>query len=253
MDNDDDDDDNNNNNNNNNNEVRLESMPNQNKVTELQTKKEEKDESSLSNGNYLARSDFSTYDYNNDDSNEYDNLYDNQNEIDGLINHRSDQSVSEEPAEAPILHASEKGKLNLVKQMIQQDPCSVNVSDVDGYTPLHRACYNNRIEVVKYLIENGANLSAQTIDGWQPIHSAAQWGHVNVVRILVSSGADINARTNGRNTPFHLAVSRPSNRPLIEYMLFSDDVDIEAKNDASDTAFDICKRNSLLYKLWDLL
>ncbi|KAI2808945.1 ankyrin repeat domain-containing protein [Blomia tropicalis] len=162
-------------------------------------------------------------------------------------------NISEEPEEHPILKAAEKGKLDLVKQMIQMEPWSVNVSDVDGYTPLHRASYNNRIEVVKYLIENGANVRAKTMDGWEPIHSAAQWGNVQIVRILMASGGDINARSNGGNTPFHLAVSRPSNRPLIEYMLYSDDVDIEAKNDAVDTAYDICKRNSRLYKLWDLL
>lgn len=173
-------------------------------------------------------------------------------EFEESTNDRS-ESIDEEPDEEPILRACEKGKLDLVKELVQKQPNLVNVADVDGYTPLHRACYNNRIEVVKYLIENGANLAAPTIDGWQPLHSAAQWGHVQVVRILVNSGADINARSNGGNTPFHLAVSRPSNRPLIEYMLYSDDVDIDAKNDASDTAFDICKRNSRLYKLWDLL
>ena len=155
--------------------------------------------------------------------------------------------------ESPILKASEKGNLELVRELLRQDPSLVNVADVDGYTPLHRACYSNRIEMVKCLIENGANLCAVTVDGWQPIHSAAQWGNVQIVRILISSGADINARSNGGNTPFHLAVSRPSNRPLIEYLLFLDEVDIEAKNDANDTAFDICKRNSRLYKLWDLL
>jgi len=163
------------------------------------------------------------------------------------------ETIEPDPDEAPILKAAEKGQLELVKKLIREDPNCVNVSDVDGYTPLHRASYNNRIEVAKLLIANGANIAAQTIDGWQPIHSAAQWGNVHIVRLLMSSGADINARSNGNNTPFHLAVTRPSNRPLIEYMLFSDEVDIEAKNDASDTPFDICKRNSRLYKLWDLL
>jgi len=164
-----------------------------------------------------------------------------------------EDTANDNPNEPPILKAAEKGYLQLVEDLLRSDPGAVNISDIDGYTALHRACYSNRIEVVKCLIENGANLFAKTVDGWQPIHSAAQWGNVDIVKILVGSGADINARSNGGNTPFHLAASRSTNRPLIEYMLFSDEVDIEAKNDAKDTAFDICKRNSRLYKLWELL
>ena len=164
------------------------------------------------------------------------------------------ESTDDDKTEAVILKAAEKGNLKLVQQLLHQDPDMVNLADDDGYTPLHRACYSNKIEMVKCLIVNGANLSAVTIDGWQPIHSAAQWGNAQILRILVSSGADINARSNGGNTPFHLAASRPSNRPLIEYLLYSAyGVNIYAKNDANDTPFDICKRNSRLYKLWDLL
>ena len=32
----------------------------------------------------------------------------------------------------------------------------------DGWTALHIACYNGNTEVVKYLLTNGANLSATT-------------------------------------------------------------------------------------------
>lgn len=194
-------------------------------------------------------------------------LYDNDDEYGferDLVYGRSDyafedelngeeESDEEDPNASPILKAAERGNLQLVEELLRTDPSSVNVADSDGYTPLHRACYSNRIEVAKCLIENGANIRARTDDGWQPIHSAAQWGNVDLVRILVSSGADINVRSNGGNTPFHLAATRPTNRPLIEYMLYSGEVDIEAKNDANDTAFDICKRNSRLYKLWELL
>lgn len=152
-----------------------------------------------------------------------------------------------------ILDVAERGKLPLVRQFVKACPDLVYVTDPDGYTPLHRACYNNRLDVVKYLIENNANVCAPTVDGWHPIHCASQWGHVQVVKVLLSSGADINARTNGQLTPLILAASRPKNRALIEYLLFHDDVDVWAKNEAGDTAFDISKRNSTLYKLWDLL
>src|SRR5699024_9045983 len=55
--------------------------------------------------------------------------------------------------EYDILEASERGKLELVKRLVQTDASLVNVADPDGYTPLHRAAYNNRIEVVKWLVD----------------------------------------------------------------------------------------------------
>ncbi|KAF7491400.1 Ankyrin repeat domain-containing protein 49 [Sarcoptes scabiei] len=153
-----------------------------------------------------------------------------------------------------VLEAAEKGRLNLLKQFYQIDPQLINIQDSDGYSPLHRACYNNRIDVVKWLIKHGANIRAKTSDGWEPLHTASQWGHCSIVRILLAMGADINSKTNGGNTPFHLAATRGlKNRLLIENLLFRTDIDLDIRNDASDTPYDILKRCSMLYKLWNLL
>lgn len=168
-------------------------------------------------------------------------------------------SDSEEPTKRTpedckdILEAAEDGYLEMVRKFIEQNPSCINVPDEDGYTALHRACYNNHVEVVKYLLEHGADVGARTNDGWQPIHSSAQWGNVQILRILCSWGADLNSKTVGGNTPFHLAVSKPRNGQLIEYLLFHDDVDIEAINDAGDSPYNICKRYSKHYKLWEFL
>lgn len=153
-----------------------------------------------------------------------------------------------------VFEAAEKGSIKLMKKFRKIDPDLINAMDTDGYTPLHRACYQNQIDMVKWLIMNGANVCALTNDGWQPIHSAAQWGRTKIFRLLIAYGANINSRTNGGNTPLHLAVTRASsNHKLIEYLLYHPDVDHDICNDANDRPFDICKRNSMLYKLWDLL
>lgn len=48
-----------------------------------------------------------------------------------------------------ILWAAENGDLDLVKKLLSQDPELVNVKDSDGYTPLHRACYNDHSDVTE--------------------------------------------------------------------------------------------------------
>lgn len=48
-----------------------------------------------------------------------------------------------------ILTAAENGKLDVIKELLQENPELVRVNDQDGYTPLHRACYSNHPEIVE--------------------------------------------------------------------------------------------------------
>lgn len=54
-----------------------------------------------------------------------------------------------EKPETEILWAAENGRLDLLKNLVTKNPGLVKVKDRDGYTPLHRACYNNHSEVVE--------------------------------------------------------------------------------------------------------
>lgn len=73
----------------------------------------------------------------------------------------------------------------------------VNAKDNDGYTPLHRACYNNNIDIALLLLKYGANVNAVTEFKWTPLHSACQWTNPYCVALLLQHGADVNARTDG--------------------------------------------------------
>jgi ankyrin repeat protein len=54
---------------------------------------------------------------------------------------------TESPAKE-ILWASENGKLSEVERLILGDPMLIHAKDKDGYTPLHRACYNDHEHIV---------------------------------------------------------------------------------------------------------
>ena len=55
-----------------------------------------------------------------------------------------------------LLVYSKKGDLSGVKQSIKNG-ANVNCKDNDGWTPLHWSSYNGHLNVVKYLIEHGAD------------------------------------------------------------------------------------------------
>lgn len=120
------------------------------------------------------------------------------------------EGIEEErnPVESPakeILWASENGKLSVVERLILGDPTLIHAKDKDGYTPLHRACYNGHDHIVDFLLRHGANISAETEDGWQPLHSACKWNNARCVAKLLEHGADPNAASKGdASTPSSL-------------------------------------------------
>jgi ankyrin repeat protein len=75
----------------------------------------------------------------------------------------------------------------LVRARLAEDPSLVNI--MDGRTsPLHEAAQNNRAEVVRLLLDQGANPSLTNGDGNTPLDLATESGHVAVAEMLRGAG-----------------------------------------------------------------
>jgi len=85
------------------------------------------------------------------------------------------------------------GHLEVVKLLLEHgaDP---NVKNRDGKTPLHNAASEGHLEVVKLLLERGADPNVKDDDGNTPLHNAAWRGHLEVVKLLLEHGADPNVQ-----------------------------------------------------------
>ncbi|KAI0269610.1 ankyrin repeat-containing domain protein, partial [Russula aff. rugulosa BPL654] len=58
---------------------------------------------------------------------------------------------------------------------------------------LHLASKAGQLEVVRMLIEHGADVSAQDKEGRTPMYLASQAGRLEVTQILLAHGADASA------------------------------------------------------------
>ena len=43
-----------------------------------------------------------------------------------------------------------------------------------------QACIDENLDVVKFLVENGASVNQQDNEGWTPLHAAASCGYLNI-------------------------------------------------------------------------
>ena len=65
------------------------------------------------------------------------------------------------------------------------------------------------MEFTRFLVEHGADLTAQDMNGWTPLHVASKCGKMEIARIFVEHGADPTARDKEGSTPLHLASYSP--------------------------------------------
>lgn len=112
--------------------------------------------------------------------------------------------------EVQLLDAAKAGDLETVQRIIIANPHTVNCRDLDGRhsTPLHFAAGYNRVPVVEYLLENGAEVHASDKGGLVPLHNACSYGHYEVTELLVKHGANVNVADLWKFTPLHEAAAK---------------------------------------------
>lgn len=95
--------------------------------------------------------------------------------------------------------------LNYVKTLIQSG-ADVNFTDNFGQTVLHEAALRWPIEVAQFLFNHSANLNKADKYGRTPLHVAASVDYPEMVKWLIDNGADVHAITlNENQTPLHYA------------------------------------------------
>lgn len=99
----------------------------------------------------------------------------------------------------------------------------INVADADGRTPLMHAVLAADAEVswVRTLLQLGARTEmADRGQGWTALHFAARDQKAEIVKLLLEEGAPVDARDGLGHTPLWRAtMSRSPNRLLIKELL----------------------------------
>ncbi len=102
---------------------------------------------------------------------------------------------------------------------------------------LHHAAQNSALNVIEYLLENGADINMKSHhEGKTALHHACQHGNLEVVTFLVEKNADLDVKDNEGLTPLHLASM--SNLPEVVNYLIERKVTLFEKDIKGMTALD---------------
>lgn len=116
----------------------------------------------------------------------------------------------------PLCLAAKLGNLEIVEFLLQNGakPSVACTCVHRNKAALHFACENchaDSAQIVEFLLNAGANLEQETFDFEKALHFACEFNNLPVVECLVQSGADINCVNLDGKSPLSLACSRQKN------------------------------------------
>jgi ankyrin repeat protein len=116
-----------------------------------------------------------------------------------------DGGKSSDDEESDLLHSSSaNGRIDVVRRLLDRG-ADVNARNELLQTPLDVASRHGELAIAKTLIEYGADVNSRDFVGWTPLHTAARNRHVDIVELLLYKGADIHATEREGYTALHIA------------------------------------------------
>ena len=123
----------------------------------------------------------------------------------------------------PLHHACEKGVLAVVEafksQLEVEDIREIQTSDTEN-TPLHIACMSgdSSLDIVKYLIEQNANVNATNMNGETPLHVSASNGFTKLTQELLRRKVNVDVQNTWGRTPL-ICAAMNNQEPVILLLL----------------------------------
>lgn len=127
------------------------------------------------------------------------------------------------PQQASIFQYVRTGSLDGVKRILQSGQASVRDVTIHGITLLHTASGSGHLNLVRFLIGQGADMNAADEDGETPLHRAMSLkNNYAIANLLLQQGADLANVAVGNRSPLHAIFNNTMGRVLTSGDMFED-------------------------------
>ncbi|KAI9264448.1 ankyrin repeat-containing domain protein [Sporodiniella umbellata] len=128
-------------------------------------------------------------------------------EANGLGNVVSSLAFEPEDESNDIFGYARDNQLDQVKSALASNQQLLDTHDENGLSPLHYAVDRGHLDIVRYLLDQGANINLKTEDEETPLHLACISEQLEVARLLVQKGCDPSIKDGEGKTAFEQAES----------------------------------------------
>jgi palmitoyltransferase len=143
-----------------------------------------------------------------------------------------------------LINKNQPEKLINFLRSLPKDVKLDQIFDRDGYSILHMACFSNRTNCLKVLLEKARQQLHQyeiahwvnvktTKDEFSALHYASFKGNIQIIQMLMDNGADMQARNMHGLNVLHIAAQ--GDQPISLYYFKSQGMDIYGKDNRNST------------------
>jgi uncharacterized protein len=142
-----------------------------------------------------------------------------------------------------IVQAVTQGDVAQVRELLKGNSALVNISNPEGFTLLNLAAFFGHKTVLDELLAQGADVNqpSNNVHRVQPIHSAASMLHFDVIKTLLEHGAEVNTRQEESFVALHYA-AEDGQLELVE-LLLQHGADPTIATNTGETARDLALKN----------
>lgn len=141
-----------------------------------------------------------------------------------MINDETDKIKNNpEYGSQELVSAACKGDFQKVQQLVNEGH-SVDSKCSGNTTALSSACHNNFVDIILFLLGNGANPNIQNITGITPLISSGLYSNPIVIQELLNKGAVISHQDNSKQNALHTACVYRKNIDGIKLLISNDTI-----------------------------
>jgi hypothetical protein len=159
-----------------------------------------------------------------------------------LLKNRANPDGDEQVRDSrPLLLAAHLGMTEMVRLLLDEG-AELEIEDNMGLTALHWASREDRLETVQFLLSRGAEIDKTGLDEATPLYSAVSRGALQMTQLLLEGNADINARDGDFGQTALMRAAKYSHVDILRVLL-ARGADVHLRDDEGISALDWARRN----------
>ena len=142
---------------------------------------------------------------------------------------KKELTITDSEGYTPLAWACDYGDLNVVKQLLNAGADINTPGDQMGASALWAAASCCHTEIVQYLLEHGAEVNWQSETRGTPLYTSAAYLSPDIVRLLLQNGADVNLKGGWHIRPLNAAAYAGA-MDIVEQLL-EHDIEVDPDDD----------------------